>query len=131
MIKKYHLRFLGVREGKEVFKARMSQLGVPDEKVEELVSRAPVVIKRNLTLREARQYADAVQEAGGRVIIQEYGYLEESRGVNHPVSIAPFRDFTMCPECGLVQPKKETCVKCGLSLKREGKRPGQEEGSPP
>jgi hypothetical protein len=129
MIKKYHLRFLGVREGKEVFKARMSQLGVPDEKVEELVSRAPVVIKRNLTLREARQYADAVQEAGGRVVIQEHGYFEELRGVNHPASITPFRDFTMCPECGLVQPKKQACVKCGASLKKEGNRPEHEKGS--
>lgn len=34
----------------------------------------------------------------------------------HPISIIPFKDFTMCPECGLKQQKNEVCIKCGFRL---------------
>jgi hypothetical protein len=116
VIKKYRVVFLGLLETTEGFKRRMSQLGVPAEKVEGLIEKAPIIMKRDITLREARRYADAVQEAGGRVIIEEHGHVEEPRHANRPVSIAPLEDFTMCPECGLKQAKGKTCVKCGFTL---------------
>ncbi len=46
--------------------------------------------------------------------IQEYEPSEEPK--KSPISIIPFKDFTMCPECGLKQQKSEVCVKCGFRL---------------
>jgi len=45
-----------------------------------------------MTLRDARQYADAVQEAGGRVMIQEHGYSEEPMHISHTSSIASLKE---------------------------------------
>ena len=115
--------FFGLLEGKERVKHKMSQLGVPGETVDELIRKAPIVIKRDISLKEARRYADSIQEAGCRVIIQECGYFEESRSMSGLASITPLRDFTVCPECGFKQVKGETCVKCGFSLKRKGEGP--------
>jgi hypothetical protein len=73
-----------------------------------------VVLKAELTLAEARQYAEAVQLAGGRVNIQEQGLFEEPERHRKVLEIKPFEYFTMCPECGHKQPKGEACVKCGF-----------------
>lgn len=123
MIKKYRVVFLGLLQGKEEVKRKMSQLGVPGETVDELIRKAPIVIKRDITLKEARLYADSLQEAGCRVIIQECGYFEESRPVSGLASITPLRDFTVCPECGFKQVKGGACIKCGFRLKRRGESP--------
>lgn len=120
MMKKYRVVFLGLLEGKEGVKRNMSQLGVPSETVEELIRKAPIVIKRDITLKQARRYADSIQEAGCRVIIQECGYFEESRPDSGLASITPLRDFTVCPECGFKQVKGETCIKCGFRLRCKG-----------
>ena len=127
--KKYRLIFHGIRCNEEGFKRRMSQLAVPAETVEAIIRRAPVAIKQDITLKEARQYADAVQLAGGRVTIQECGYFEDSRRMNPSVSIRSLENFTMCPECGFKQPKGGICRKCGFPLEesmkpREGEHVG-------
>lgn len=127
MTKKYRVLFHRLIRDKELFRARMVRLGVPAETVEKIVQKAPVILKEDMTLGSARRYADAVQEAGGRVTIQEYGNFEGSGRINRPVSIASFRDFTMCPECGFKQPKVEICVKCGFKLKRVEKEHGRED----
>lgn len=123
MIKKYRVVFLGLLEGKEGVKRKMSKLGVPGETVEELNTKAPIVIKRDTTLKEARQYADRLQHAGCRVVIRECGYFEESRPVSGLSPITPLQDFTMCPECGYKQVKGKTCVKCGFRLRCKGENP--------
>ncbi len=92
----------------------MLHLGAPAEIVAKLFEKTPVILKGDLTSGDARRYADAVQNAGGRVTIQEYGQFEESGRMNGAVNIAPFNEFTMCPECGLKQPKGEACVRCGF-----------------
>ena len=116
MDKKYRVLFHRLMGDEETFKARMVRMGVPPETVSEMIRKAPVVLKTDLSLGDSRQYADAIQEAGGRVTIQENGHFEGSKRINHSVSIASFQDFTMCPECGFKQPKAEACVKCGLRL---------------
>ena len=98
----------------EAFKDRMASLCVPAETVDKMITGAPIILRGDLTLGDARRYADAVQDAGGRVTIQEHGYFDESRRMNTSVSIASFQEFTMCPECGLKQMKGEACVKCGF-----------------
>ncbi|MBW1705791.1 MAG: hypothetical protein JRJ86_11585 [Deltaproteobacteria bacterium] len=94
--------------------AGMLRLGAPAEIVAKMFEKAPVILKGGLTLGGARRYADAVQDAGGRVIIQEHGHFEESGRLSASISIAPFQEFTMCPECGLKQPKGEACERCGF-----------------
>ena len=116
MEKKYRVLFQGLLEDKEAFKAQMIYLGAPPESVDRMIQEAPVILKGDLSLGAARQYADAVQEAGGRVMIQQHGYSEEPMRNNYSSSIATFKDFTMCPECGLKQPKGEICDRCGFRL---------------
>jgi hypothetical protein len=93
-------------ENEEAFKKRMSNLGVSIPMVDQMIHKAPVILKGDMTLREARQYADAVQLAGGKVNIQEHGLFEE-------LHIKLLEDFIMCPECGYKQLREKACVKCG------------------
>lgn len=112
-MKKYRVLFKGLNQGEERFKRRMSRFGVPSDTIEVLLRKAPIVIKSDVTLKQARQYADAIQEAGGMVTIQEHGFFEESGHANRLDPIAHFREFTMCPECGFKQPRSEACARCG------------------
>ena len=117
MTKKYRVLFQSVTGDGGAFKARMLKLGVPAGTIEELVRRAPLILKKDLTLGEARSYADAIQDAGGKVKIQQYEFPEKTGPGTVPPSITPLKDFILCPECGLIQPKGETCGKCGFRLK--------------
>ena len=119
VVKKYRIIFLGLLEGMQVFKDRMSALGVPSSTVDEILQKAPVVLKAELSLADARQYAEAVQLAGGRVSIREQGLFEEPERHHKSIDIKPFEYFTMCPECGYKQPKREACVKCGHLFPRD------------
>jgi hypothetical protein len=114
MTKKYRVLFYGLSGDEEDFRSCMAHLGAPPEAVDKMITKAPVILKEGLTSAFSARYADAVRKAGGMVEVQEHGYLEES--MNHTISIASFKDFTMCPECGLKQQKRETCVKCGFRL---------------
>jgi len=116
MTKKYRVLFHGLICSQEEFKVQMARLGASGEVVDIMIEKAPVVLKNDMALGDARRYADAVQGAGGRVVIQENGRFVESRRLNRPISILSFRDFTMCPECGSKQPKAEFCCKCGFRL---------------
>lgn len=117
MDKKYRVVFLGLFESKADFVQGMSMLGVPPAIVEDILQKVPVVLKRDMTLGDARQYADAVQDAGGKVNIQEHGHFEETKRINKPFDIKPLENFIMCPECGYKQLKAEACLKCGLIFK--------------
>ena len=114
MNKKYRVVFLGLLEGRENFIQKMSRLGVSPTMVERIISKTPIVIKRDMTLGDARHYADAIQYAGGRVNIQEHGVFEEPEHNEKPVDIAPLENFIMCPQCGYKQLKDRACVKCGM-----------------
>ena len=113
MTKKYRVLFLGLVGNEEAFKARMSKLGASIPTVDRMISKAPVILKGGMTLKEARQYADAVQFAGGKVNIQEQGLFEEQETMNRSLHIKPLEDFIMCPECGYKQLRERACVKCG------------------
>lgn len=114
MVKKYRVLFYGLSGDQVSFKSHMGRLGAPPEVVDKMIAMAPVILKEGLTLEYSARYADAVQKAGGIADIQEHGYVGES--VNHTITIASFKDFTMCPECGLKQQKRKTCAKCGFKL---------------
>ena len=78
-----------------------------------MIRKAPVVLKGDMTLRDARQYADAVQYAGGRVQIREHGFGEEDGYSFRPVKIKSLESFIMCPECGFKQIDEGRCARCG------------------
>ena len=118
MDKKYRIVFLAPLRGTEEFSQGMSRLGVGLSAIEEIIRKAPVVLKGGMTLRQARAYADAVQDAGGRVNIQEHGFFEEPRQLRNEVEIKPLEKFTACPECGFKQLKGSACVKCGFVFQK-------------
>lgn len=114
MNKKYRVVFLGLLEDRENFIQKMSRLGVSQTMIERIISKTPIVIKRDMTLGDARHYADAIQYAGGRVSIQDHGVFEEASHNERSVDIAPLENFIMCPQCGYKQLKDRACVKCGM-----------------
>jgi len=121
-MRSYRVLFLGLVENLAFFKERMSGLGVKPETAEQIVLKAPVVMKAGIPLAHARKYAEAVQRAGGNVSIQEEKSLGAPDSLNRPVHIKPLEYFTMCNECGHKQPRNERCVRCGhpLSLRKGG-----------
>jgi ribosomal protein L32 len=120
MSKKYRIVFHGLVGEEGAFREQMSRLGVPPDALDRMLANAPVIMKGELTLAGARRYADAVQQAGGKIRIEECGTFDDSRRINRSVHIASFKAFTMCPECGFKQQKGEVCVKCGFHFAREG-----------
>ena len=122
MTKTYRVVLLGRMEEKQDFEEKMEKLGFSTESVRDLIEKAPSALKAGLLLGEAREYAEAVQEAGGKVNIQEDGISEELTRVHPPIEIRSLQDFTMCPECGHRQIKAEACVKCGFLFFFEKKR---------
>lgn len=113
MDKKYRVVFLGLLGSGEGFQERMSRLGVPLQTVEQIISNAPIILKGGLSLGAAREYADAVQHAGGRVNIQEHGIMEEPKRFSKPLDVRSLQEFIMCPQCGHKQLKASACSRCG------------------
>jgi len=116
--RKYRVLFHGLSGDEEVFEQRMLKMNAPVEAVSRMIREAPLIMKEGMTWEKARQYAGAVQEAGGRVSIEEQSAAQSSVWRNSPSRIVPFQAFTMCPRCGLKQPRAEVCGKCGASLQK-------------
>jgi ribosomal protein L32 len=112
--KTYRVVLLGRMEEKQDFEEKMETLGFSPANLQDLIAKRPSALKAGLPLGEAREYADAVQEAGGKVNIQEDGVSEAFTRVHPPIEIRSLQDFTRCPECGHRQIKAEACVKCGF-----------------
>ncbi|RLJ04660.1 MAG: hypothetical protein DRP14_03025 [Candidatus Aenigmatarchaeota archaeon] len=73
MAKKYRIALFGIKAEEEIFRQNMAKLGVSGSALDKYIERAPVVLKRDLSLEEARKYAEAIINAGGFVNIQETG----------------------------------------------------------
>ncbi|MBN1103704.1 MAG: ferrous iron transport protein A [Deltaproteobacteria bacterium] len=116
MVKKYRITFLGLQQDLDEFRERMFDLGFAPGAVERIVQNAPVVLRKDMTLGDARQVADAIQVAGGKVSIQDDGLSEEPVRIGPSMDVKPFEYFTMCPECGHKQPRSQVCVRCGRPL---------------
>ena len=120
MSKIYRVVFLGLLASREQFRERMSELGVSPESTATIFEKAPVILKGDMTLSDARRYADAIQHAGGQVRIQQEGEYEEPSTVRTHLTIQHLEDFTMCPECGHKQLKADYCERCGNFFERRG-----------
>jgi hypothetical protein len=117
MSKTYLVLFQGLTEPKDSFKNRLLSLGVSSETGETILRKAPVILKSGMTAEKAKKYATAFREAGARVtIVQELGDSDESNMENPSISIPTFGDFTMCPQCGMKQPKGKSCERCGYAF---------------
>jgi hypothetical protein len=97
-------------------------MGVSEVIVDHMIANAPLVLKGGMSPAEARQYADAVQEAGGRATIEADGFAEDPDHSSEMASIATYQDFTMCPMCGFKQQLAPRCIKCGFALRKMGSK---------
>ena len=121
MSKTYLVLFQGLTEQEDTFKNRVRILGVSAETAETILRKAPVILKSGMRAEKVKKYATAFREAGAKVtIMQEIEDSEESSMENPSISIPTFSDFTMCPECGMKQPKKRSCERCGHTFIEKG-----------
>jgi hypothetical protein len=120
MTKRYCIIFQGLLAGHEQFRQRMAALGASPDVLERMMSRAPLVVKDDLTLGQARRYSELIREAGGKVAIYDRGWGERFEyRMGHPWTVAHFEKFTPCPRCGLKHLKGETCPRCGLMMSEQ------------
>ncbi|MBN1627633.1 MAG: hypothetical protein JW944_14005 [Deltaproteobacteria bacterium] len=118
MDKRYSVIFFNLLKDKDEFKHRMLRLGVSGEVSEEIIKKAPVILKKNLSLRDARIYSDAIFEAGARAAIQAEDHADEDTNKDASSVIVGMKDFIMCPQCGHKQVRSEACIKCGFVFKK-------------
>jgi hypothetical protein len=117
MNKTYLVLFQGLIEQEDSFKNRVFSLGVSSDTAETILRKAPVILKSGMSAEKAKKYATAFREAGARVtIIQKMRDSKEASMESSPISIPTFGDFTMCPECGMKQPRGKSCERCGYTL---------------
>jgi hypothetical protein len=112
MSRKYRILFLGISVDEDQFRSQMGLLGVGSDSVNRIVRNSPVILKQDLTLEFAGRYANAIRKAGGIVEVRAQYLPAKSPGPS--ISIASFRNFTMCPKCGLKQQRNHACVRCGF-----------------
>jgi len=128
MDKKYRVVFLSLNGTRTDFGRGMSRLGISQAIVEQMIDKAPVILKQDMNPGQARRYADAILYAGGRVNIQEHSFFEEADGGVQTLKIKPMDNFTMCPECGQKQTRTGACVKCGFILEAKDQNQGRKTG---
>ncbi len=116
MNRSYKVVFTGLLRTKAFFKNRISMLGVSPETAEEILKKAPVVLKEADSIGYINKYATAITNAGGRVNV----YSIDSTGSSGDgfSTIPGMSSFTQCPQCGYKQAKKKLCVRCGQILIR-------------
>jgi hypothetical protein len=114
--KKYRVVLFGVNGEEVLFQRNMGRLGVSSSALKGYLEKAPVVLVRDLSLANARKYAEAIINAGGLVSIQETGEFPETRPSRGKSDGASPEDFMICQNCGLKQKRSERCVRCGFEV---------------
>jgi hypothetical protein len=112
--KTYKVIFSSLVKEEGYFKGQMLRFGVSADISEGIIKKSPVILKRGLSLKDARAYADAVIQAGGKVSIQVEASAEENYEEGRLPNVISLKKFTMCPKCGYKQLKAEKCIRCGL-----------------
>ncbi len=114
MDKRYRVIFSSLLKEEDHFKHQMLRLGVSEEVTKDIVKKAPVILKRRLSLREARIYADAIFQAGGKATIHVEDNGNDRVEDGSSSGIITMKNFIMCPRCGQKQVRSEACVRCGF-----------------
>ena len=115
MAKKYRITLFDIKTEEDIFRQNMAKLGVSGSTLDKYIKKVPVVLKRDLSLEEARKYAEAIIDAGGFVNIQDTGEFPDTFSVEQNPIPSP-EDFILCPNCGFKQKKRDCCVRCGFDL---------------
>jgi len=116
MDKRYKVILLSLLKDGDYFKDQMSLMGVSGAACEELIKKAPIIMKKDLSLQDARKYADAVYQAGGKVAIKDYETPGDNSLNNSLFNMVSLKNFIMCPQCGYKQVKTGTCIRCGFLM---------------
>jgi len=116
MNKVYRVVFTGLLRTEEYFKDRISLLGVSHAAAEEILKKAPVILKEAESLDYIKKYAHAITGAGGNVNIYSCNPADDTEPDPDQGTIPGMSSFTQCPQCGYRQPKNELCVRCGHIL---------------
>ncbi len=116
MAKKYRVVLFGIRLDREIFRQNMARLGVSDSALDKYMKKVPAVLKRDLSLADARRYAETIINAGGLVNIQETGEFPETESPAETINTSSSQDLAICPNCGFKQKKEDLCGRCGWSL---------------
>ncbi len=116
MAKKYRVVLFGVNVDEGVFQKNMARLGVSGSLLKDYLTKAPVVLVRDLNLADARRYADAIINAGGFANIQETGETPQTIPSYGKSVVAPQEDFMICNNCGFKQKRAPRCVRCGFDV---------------
>jgi hypothetical protein len=114
--KKYRVVLFGVNGDEMVFQQNMARLGVSNSVVKDYLEKTPIVLVRDLSLADARRYADAIINAGGLATIQETGEFPETKSSYGKSGFQSQPDFMICPNCGFKQNRGDRCVRCGIDL---------------
>ncbi|MEE8239867.1 MAG: hypothetical protein V3R16_01250 [Nitrospirales bacterium] len=100
------------------------------QRVAELFSGNPVVIKKGLTREAADQYFARLERIGAISAIEP---MEEAQPVSAPDAQGEQNDKGefACPKCGFQQPPVEECARCGIIIRKfkkdQRKKPRAEE----
>jgi hypothetical protein len=114
MDKIYRVIFSGLTKEGAYFKRQMLRLGVSEIISEGIIKKSPVILKKGLSFKDARIYADAIIQAGGKVSIQIEDRVAENYEEGGLSNVISLKNFNMCPQCGYKQLKAEKCIRCGF-----------------
>lgn len=122
-MKRYCVIFLNLVKEKDYFISAMSRLGINHATAVRIIQKAPVILKADMTLDEARRYAEAVNRAGAVVRIKEDGDFGTGR-TDPSIKIMTFENFVMCPRCGYKQLRGPGCNRCGFHFFKQDRTAG-------
>jgi hypothetical protein len=152
---RYTITFLGPAQNDLEHVNRLAEglkvrFKLSDEAVTRMMRQAPVVIKKDATLAEAKQYKEVFEAIGASVQLEQaeeepppLAPLEEGptaldrepqiiavkakNTANSPQMAATQAESQMitCPQCGCVQDKTDECIKCGIIISKFLKYQGE------
>ena len=114
------LSVAGTEEESRLLKGLQKKFNLTPERVERLLQKVPVVVKKGESMEEMEKYVRAFQEIGGKARLEEE-VTPEAQEVQEPPPPETKRyagKMITCPQCSFEQPETEECVKCGLNFSK-------------
>ena len=98
------------------------------EKLDQLFSGQPIVIKKAVHHQMAVRYKKAFQKAGAILKIEPSAIkrLSESSGVIEIQETSKRQGLMICPKCGFEQEQSDECIRCGLIINKYLEKPSAE-----